>query len=152
MTPQKTAHATTTFLLITASFALGCGQSGPPSVNTVSDPFATTEEKEEALEQYVLFDRNYEELDFKIAYQNNSGGMVPGPSEWDICIIAVIPESEVPEWSAGLTPVQDADTEWTKEVPTEIDHSGVNTWFEKGHALVGIDEDNSVVAYRNQAM
>jgi hypothetical protein len=130
----------------------GCGQSGPPSTNTSSKKFATLADKVTFLQKYVRFRHNYHQLDFAIQYSNNSGGLVPGPSEWDVRIVAVVPPGELGAWTSGLTPATSPDTGWLADVPTSIDHSAVTQWFKKGGVVVGVDKVNSVVVYRNLAM
>ncbi len=130
----------------------GCGQSGPPSTNTSSKKFATLADKVAFLQKFVRFKRNYRQLDFAIQYSNNSGGLVPGPSEWDVRIVAVVPPGELTAWTSGLTPATSPATGWLADVPTPIDHSAVTQWFQKGGVVVGVDKRNSVVVYRNLGM
>jgi len=139
-------------LVVVAALVAGCGPSGPPTTETTSAGFATLAEKVGFLEDYVRFRRNYEQLDFAIEYHNNSGGMVPGPSEWDVRIVAVVPPPELDAWTSALSPAASPDTALLAGVPTPIDHSGVTQWFRNGGVLVGVDEGNAVVVYRNLAM
>ncbi len=131
----------------------GCGQSGPPSTSTSSSEFATLPEKIEFLEQYVTFRRHYVKLDYQLNIQtNNSRVSIPGPNDWFIGIIAVVPPEEIQQWTKGLTPVEKPDTEWMSRIKTTIDTSGVNQWYEDGHRTVGVDEANAVIVYLNYAM
>ena len=139
----------TPLLLPIALLIVGCGRSGPASTNTSSDKFATLAEKAAFLQEYVSFNRNYRQLDFSIRYTNNSGGMVPGPSDWDVCIVAEVPPAELAAWQSGLKPAASPDTEWVTKLPTAIDVSGVSQWFQDGGVLVGVDQANSVILYRN---
>lgn len=140
-------------LLIFVVFLIAeCARSGPPSTDTSSDKLATLADKVAFLQQYVRFNRNYRQLDFSIRYTNNSGGMVPGPSDWDIRIVAQVPPAELPNWWSGLKPVASPDTEWVTSLRTAIDHSGVSRWFQDEGVLVGVDSTNSVVLYRNVSM
>ena len=131
--------------------SLGCGRSGPPSIDTTSEQVATLPEKIKQVETYVRFRRKYEKLDYRLMYKNNSGGFVPAPSEWDVRLVAIVPGEQLQDWSEGLESVDSAEQDWLKEVPTKIDYSGVSKWFRKGGVTVGIDEERRVVVYRNQA-
>jgi hypothetical protein len=131
---------------------LGCSESGPPSTATTSSEFATLEEKVAFLNQYVSFDRSYEQLDFSVTYHNNSGGMVPGPSDWDIRIVARVPSAELGNWSSELKKIQSPEIEWVEGIHTAIDYSGVSDWYFGRGATVGIDETRSVILYRNATM
>ncbi len=149
--PSHGMRKTNLYLLLVLLVA-GCGQTGPPSTDTHSKRFATLADKVTFLQNYVRFKRNYRQLDFAVRYVNNSGGLVPGPSEWDIRLVAVVPPGELAAWTAGLAPAASPDTSWLADVPTAIDHSGVAQWFQKGGVVVGLDEVNGVVAYRNMSM
>ena len=148
MTTSKTQILAAIALLV-----LGCsGSDGPSSTDTSSDKFSTLAEKTEFLQQYVTFRYNYRSLDFRIIYHNNSKGMVPGPSDWNICIVAEVQPADLVSWTSGLTQSANADSSWLTEVPTAIDYSGVSLWFRSDHKIVGIDTKNAVVVYRNSSM
>jgi len=129
----------------------GCAQpqSGPPSTNTTSAQFAQLADKIAFLEQYVQFRRSYQQLDFCVQYSNNAGGTVPGPSEFDVRIVAVVPSAELNVWTSGLAKAVPPDAGWLTDVPTQIDYFGVKQWFQKGGLTVGIDPKKSVVVYRH---
>jgi len=138
------------FLLVLVLIS-GCGEdrSGPPSTDTDSSAFASLSEKVDFLNQYVAFRRTYESLDFDISYHNNGGGMVPGPSEWDIRLVATVPADELNEWiPADVEPMGEAeDSRWLDSVPTSLDLSGINEWYHDHRRIVGIDRERRIVAY-----
>ena len=143
-------------IVVLVTFLLGCGQGGPPSTQTMSAKFATLGEKTSFLHQYVTFRRTYQTLDFAISFQNNSGGGVPGPSEWDVRLVATVPPTELPAWiPLGATTAATAtaapsppDLGWLKAVPTNLDLSGVHEWYAVAGRTVGIDRARSIVVYR----
>jgi hypothetical protein len=141
-------------LLVFALFlAPGCDDSsGPATTNTSSTAFATLPEKIAFLEEYVSFRRTYEQLEFAVEYQNNSKGPVPGPSDWDVRVIAKVPAEQLSQWIEGLKPVESPDVEWLKTLPQGTDHTGVSVWYRAGGRVVGVDEGNAVVVYRNKSM
>jgi hypothetical protein len=128
----------------------GCGsRSGPATTDTSSESIAELSDRIEFLHRYLTFRRNYRELDFHIVYQNNGGGMVPGPSEWDIRLVAVVPHEELELWiPSGVKPIRSIQNEWLAEVPNANRASGVAEWYVDGLMEVGINRVNSVVAYR----
>lgn len=132
--------------------AAGCGgRSGPATTDTSSATFPTLAERVEFLERYVTFRRNYRELDFHVAYRNG-GGPAPGPSEWDIRVVAVAPPGELASWvPAGVTAVADADRDWLAVVPGAERAAGITEWYVGPGSVVGIDRAKSVVAYRRWA-
>ena len=136
-------------LILAVVLIAGCGQSGPPTTRTNSSQYATLEERASFLHQYVTFRRTYETLDFDIMYQNN-GGMVPGPSEWDVRLIATVPASELQTWVPQGVPAVPVvqDRQWLQSVPTSLDLSGISEWYVDGRRIVGLDRTRRIVAYR----
>lgn len=128
----------------------GCGSpSRPTSIDTSSDSFPTLEKRVELLEQYVTFRRSYAELGFLITYHDNSGGMVPGPSEWDIRLVATVPPAELDVWVPAGVPVSPtADRQWLLEVPGAMRADEIDEWYVSPRKVVGIDRKRAVVAYR----
>ena len=136
-------------ILAAAILLVGCGPAGPPSTDTTSAKFGTVAERAKFLEQYVSFRRTYETLDFSILYRNNGGGLVPGPSDWNILLVATVPASELPAWiPAGVAASPNPDAAWLKSVPTSLDLSGVQEWYLDGKRAVGLDRAKRIVAYR----
>jgi hypothetical protein len=138
-------------IVIVAAIALlvGCEPDGPATTRASSAAFATLAERTAFLNRYVSFRRTYETLDFDVFFRNNSGGLVPGPSDWDIRIVATVPAAELPAWiPAGVTPAPVADSDWLKSVPTTRDRSGIREWYVEGRRIVGIDRERRIVAYR----
>lgn len=143
-------------LLLMMITSTGCGgptgPTGPPSTDTSSDALPSLERRVEFLERYVTFRRGYNDLGFHIAYHNNGGGMVPGPSEWDIRLVATVPPAELTAWvPSDLAPTPTADTQWLSGVPGEGHAAGIREWYIGPGSAVGIDRERSVVAYRRWA-
>jgi len=85
----------------------GCGASesgGPPSTETRSTSMPKLADRVRFLQTYVTFDRQFEQLEFDIFYKNNGGGFVPGPSDWDIQLVAKVPQNELHLWTDGMQP------------------------------------------------
>ena len=77
--------------------------------------------------------RTYETLDFDIMYQNNGGGLIPGSSDWDIRLIATVPESEFQSWVPRVVKSSALhNTAWLTSIPTTINLSGVKEWYVDG--------------------
>lgn len=125
-------------------------ESGPANANTTSSSFATLPEKVAFLERYVTFRRHYEQLEYGVFYQNNGGGCVPGPSEWDLTIVARVPSHELDAWTSDLERVSTRPPELTN-LASELDTSGVSEWYEALGKTVGVDRSASIVMYRATA-
>jgi hypothetical protein len=137
-------------IVLALSLLTGCKPSGPASTHTTSGKFQTLAERTALLNQYVSFRRNYETLDFDIDYQNNGGGGVPGPSDWDIRLIATVPASEVGAWIpvGAKRRTTTPSVDWLKSVPTTLDLSGLDEWYGNDKQTVGIDRQRRIIAYR----
>jgi hypothetical protein len=152
---NRGAYAPPAIHIVTLAVALlisGCKSSGPASTQTNSSGFPTVAERAKFLHQYVTFRRTYETLDFDISFLNGDG-MAPGPSEWDIRIVATVPDSELRDWvPAGVNTsikANTVDTEWLRSVPTTLNLSGVSEWYVSGNRVVGIDRARRIVVYRS---
>ena len=129
-------------LPLAAVLCAGCSntESGPASVKETSAARAELADRIQFLENYVTFRRQYEQLDYDIMYQNNGGGMLPGPSDWDIRLIAVVPESEIEAWVP-----KDAEKKinvsptWLQDLPGTIERDGIAEWYRSSGRVIGID-------------
>jgi hypothetical protein len=139
-------------LLLIAIMLSGCSKtaSGPASVTETSVARTGLADRIRFLENYVTFRRQYEKLDYDIMYQNNGGGTVPAPSDWDIRLIAVVPKTEIQAWvPAGAEKKDDPSPAWLKDLPGTIERDGITEWYRKSGAVIGVDRERSIVAYRN---
>lgn len=136
-------------LLLTAAL-VGCtGPSGPASTDTSSDSLPSSEQRVEFLQRYVAFRRRYTDLGFHVVYHNNGSGMAPGPSDWDIRLVALVPPEEIAEWApTGVAAMPSTDTQWLVGVPGAARAAGIREWYRGPGLVVGIDRERSVVAYR----
>jgi len=72
---------------------------------------------------------------------------LPGPSDWDIKLLAKVPVEALSLWTDGLTPATETG-HWMSGIADEIDVSGIDSWYRASGKVVGIDQENSIVAYR----
>ncbi|MBS0265093.1 MAG: hypothetical protein JSS02_24390 [Planctomycetes bacterium] len=140
------------FLWLLLLVCAGCsGLKGPATTDTSSDTLPGLEKRVEFLERYVEFRRTYTDLGFQIKYQNNSGGLVPGPTEWDIRLVAVVPAAELAEWiPPEVTAESAADVSWLSGVPGAERAKEIEEWYVNGGRLVGVDRKHSVVAFHDE--
>lgn len=141
-------------LSVASIFLSGClgnpPPSGPPSVKETHSARPNLSDRIEFVETYVTFRRTYEQLEYSVWFQNNSGGGIPGPSEWDVHLVAVVPSDELSDWIPDGATAMKAPPAWSTSLD-EIDTAGVAEWHQLGSATVGLDYENSVVVYRNAA-
>jgi hypothetical protein len=142
--------------LLTAIALFGCSMSplsGPKSVKETSAVRALLSDRIEFIENYVNFRRSYNKLEYVVLYQNNGSGMVPGPSDWDIKILAVVPANEVAEWiPAKATRSQIQPPPWLNTMPGNIPVTNITEWYQTGRSVIGVDRATSTIAYRNTTM
>lgn len=132
-------------------FLVSCDSHQNMTTSTMSTAFTTLAEKEAFLEQYVQFDRHYVALDYSIDYHDNSGGLIPGPSDWAILIVAQVPPDDVEQWIGHLPGSNPPASPPTLPMKTAIDYSGVSDWYREGGRLVGVDHSQSVIVYLNSS-
>jgi len=129
----------------------GCRRNSPAAARASSAQFATLQQKIDFLQKYVMFRRTYETLDFNISTLDGDAGLVPGPSEWDVRVVATVPASELAKWiPQGVQPsAKPPDQNWLTSIPTSLDLSGVDEWYDDGGRTVGIDREQRIVVYRD---
>jgi hypothetical protein len=131
----------------------GCAsnsQSGPQSISETSTVRPKLQDRINFIEQYVTFKRNYLKLEYEVQYHNNSSGIVPGPSDWDIKILAVVPPSEIAAWfPSNQSSISKQPPAWLTAMPGTISRAKVTEWYATGGTEVGVDRNTSTIAYRN---
>ncbi len=148
---MRIKHLFVVIFLIAIGFGIYVwSQSSPDAVTTTtsSSSFSTLKDKTDFLNSYVTFRRNYRDLEFHISYLNNSC-IVPAPSEWDIRLIAIVPEEELHLWiPAGIRVSTSTDRNWLTNVPSSHLADGITEWYTQQGKIVGVNRQTSVVAYR----
>jgi hypothetical protein len=107
-------------LLLVALAACGTpgGVSASLTTDTFSAQFATDAEKIAFLRRYVTLSSPVETTEFHIVYHDNSGGAVPGPSDWDMRVALKVAPADVSAWTSGLQEAEstDADFSWATDL------------------------------------
>jgi hypothetical protein len=83
------------------------------TTDTWSSSFDSFEEKIKFLSEYIVIPSEVKDAEYHIVYHDNSGGMVPGPSDWDIRVALKILPEYIPLWREGMK----------KLIPRQIDNS-----------------------------
>jgi hypothetical protein len=141
------------FLLCVAAL-VACDES--LTTHTRSSTFATDAEKVAFLDRYLELCSPVEATEFIIDYWDNSGGAVPGPSDWDIRAAMKVPRDLIACWRQGRTRVDTpVDLSWSRELLAED-----ATWrttstpevYRDGGSLVAVFEQEGVVVVRMTTM
>ena len=143
------AFLRTIFLVLLLPLLDGCGGNASKTTDGDSRRFATVTEKQAFLERYVSFRRCYDELDFAIRYIDGGDGMVPGPTEWDVRILAKVPAESLDEWVSGMELIQTSDVSWVSSIPNAPTMMASIEWYSGGGRIVGISRGNRQVLYRS---
>lgn len=140
------------FLLVLVSL-IGCNQQNGPASIKVNSSSIPASEKKLLLEKYLSFRRNYVNLQYTLFFQNNHSGMIPAPNDWDICLLVKVPSEEMGQWvPKNAQMVFLMDQKWLEKIPGTIDYSTIENWYLRDkNILVGIDQKNSIIAYRNSS-
>lgn len=150
MTRSTHAPGLLCVLVILAGACSSTKPSGPPTANETSEARTTLAERVAFVERYVTFRRHYTRLDYDISYHNNGGGLVPGPSDWDVRLRAVVPCEELSAWTPGdTTSSTQPALDWALALPGDVEVSGVTTWYITPQSEIGVDTERCVVAYRH---
>ncbi len=128
---------------------VSCGKG--KTTNTASTAFSTVAEKQEFLERYVKFRRSYEDIHFRISFIDGKSGMVPGPTEWNIRLIATVPADEIDQWIDGVGEVKLPDLEWIRDIPNAPTNLSGFKWYQDDKRTVGVDRISRTVLYWNHA-
>src|SRR5882672_3262432 len=106
------ALASTTLM----SVIVVCSCHSRPSMTTHkrSSEMSSNAEKIAFLSRYLSAKSTIEAAEFIIDYQDNSGGGVPAPSDWDIQAAMKVQSGDTTLWAEGLDRVlsEDTDLSW----------------------------------------
>lgn len=128
---------------------VSCGKG--KSTNTTSTTFSTVAEKQEFLERYVQFRRSYEELHFRISFIDGDSGMAPGPTEWNIRLLAAVPSNEIDQWIDGLSATTTPKLDWILDIPNAPTDFSNFKWYQDDKRTVGVNRVDRIVLYWNHA-
>lgn len=127
--------------------------SVPSSVAEISSSRTLLADRVQFIERYVTFQRQYDALEYDVTYINNSHGMVPGPSDWDIRIVAQVPKGDLPLWiPADIERHDDPPPSWVMGLPGALPTNGVTEWYRRSGLEIGVDRHSSIIAYRSTSM
>ena len=111
-------------LLLLGALA-ACGSPGmrgtvSPSLttDTRSAQLASDADKLAFLRRYLSLASAVAATEFHIVYHDNTGGPVPGPSEWDMHVALKLASADIPAWTRGLQEVggEGIDLSWGSEL------------------------------------
>jgi hypothetical protein len=143
--------------------AIACsGQAAGGSLTTDTDSRTLPDRQQRLgfLARYLRSKSPITDAEFNIHYRDNSGGGVPGPSDWDIR--AALQVADTAAWRAGWEPCPAAGSAGTAEVPAwaralvqrppewQSPHSAPHCFRDPRHraSMAILYDDDHLVAYR----
>jgi hypothetical protein len=141
-TNQYLSKAIPIFLLILLC-PFGCKKKEASlTTDTRSSHFHSTEEKISFLRTYLVFPSPASAAEFHIVYHDNSGGLVPGPSDWDIRAVLKISPENLASWIEGLDRTsEEADLAWGFDLLPK----GDSNWIVKSAPEIYYRQNSSTV-------
>ena len=127
------------------------------STETRSADFRTDAEKLAFLDQYLVFHSAVEATEFFIVYRDNSTGLVPGPSDWDIRAVLKLDRADVPRWTGGMQQVaaDSVDLSWGYALLSDEPRWQISSQpavYRSPGAILAVFEPEGVVFARRSTM
>ena len=72
------------------------------TTDTWSSYFENKDEKLAFLSEYLVMHSEVLDAEYHVVYHDNSGGLIPGPSDWDIKVALKVAPERIPLWTDGL--------------------------------------------------
>ncbi len=137
------------FLLIFLAAACSGTPTADLTTDTKSTALATEAEQIEFLSQYVTLKSAVTATEFHIIYHDNSGGLVPGPSDW--YIQAVMQVEDVAPWIEGKTQLYSADFTWADALLTEgLRPTSQPTYYTNQTTTIAVFEPEKILFFHSQ--
>ena len=115
--------ATGYLLAVTMIFSLNAPENEKEqnkTTDTWSHSFSNKNEKLSFLTEYLVANSEILNAEYHIVYHDNSNGMIPGPSDWDIRVALKIKPEDMSLWTNGFERItsSEIDLTWWDELAT----------------------------------
>jgi len=97
-----------------------CGCRASKTTDTRSSQFPSQKEKLEFLSRYMALKSSVEAAEFHVVYHDNSGGLVPGPSDADVQAVLKVRHQDIGLWVSGMR-LRDPEPAGVSRLPGELD-------------------------------
>jgi hypothetical protein len=118
-----------------------------------SSDFSDDQAKVEFLKKYLKMYSEIEATEFHVRYQDNSGGLVPGPSDWDMQVVMKMPKDKVGLWTRGLEKTVEADLSWGDDLLPNDERWAIRSKpmiYSRGSSVVAVFESEGIVFKRTK--
>ena len=79
------------------------------TANTWSFDFESMDEKLSFLAEYLIAPSEVLDAEYHVVYHDNSGGLIPGPSDWDIRVALKIKPHDINLWTEGFDEISSSE-------------------------------------------
>lgn len=138
------------FWLTAGCISTDTDRTAPPrTTNTASSSFTTEAEKIDFLAKYIHFHSAVDKAEFRVIFQDNSGGLVPGPSDWDIR--AVLHVADTDAWIKDKVEREPFDLSWAESLYSETMKPTSEPHFYESTAsqLAVFEQERIILFYAN---
>jgi hypothetical protein len=134
------------FCLLAVTLQSIFAQTPSLTTDTISWQFPTTDEKLAFLQTYLNLPTDVEAIEYHIVFHDNSGGRVPGPSDWDMRVIVKVAPEDVQAWIESLSETDETfDLFWAHDLAKDWITS--NPRFFTGDKRAALFEKEGVVVW-----
>jgi hypothetical protein len=144
-------RALTGTILICVLVVSSCHSGPSRTTHKRSSDMSSNAEKIAFLNRYLSAKSAIEAAEFIIDYQDNSGGWVPGPSDWDIQAAMKMQPRDTTLWAEGLDRVlsEDIDLSWGMRLLPQAAMWRIES---KPQIFVRPDEDVTVAIFQPEGI
>lgn len=105
-------------IIVSVSY-MSLGNTKSRTTETWSKQFQKREDKIVFLQKYIKTFSTIVDTEFYINYFDNSVGIIPGPSDWEMRVALIVPEDSVKNWTEGFHEVKKDEIEmnWWNDLP-----------------------------------
>jgi hypothetical protein len=137
--------------LTASTAAVACHES--LTTSTRSETIATAEQRVAFLGKYLRLHSAVRDAAFAIDYHDNSGGMVPGPSDWTVWAGMMLPRGAMAEWLGGTHPCDQAPKfEMDKILPAAWKVSSPARCLHRDRATLLVHESEDVLVFYDSTL
>lgn len=89
------------------------------TTDTYSSAFQTLQDKQDFIYRYISSELKFEDIKFHVWYVDNSGGWIPGPSDYRIEVLARVEPAHLERWLVDLQEKAELDADWADDTRLE---------------------------------
>jgi hypothetical protein len=139
------------FIVVVISFMAFSAATATMTTDTHSSNLPNDQAKIEFLKKYLEMYSEIEATEFHIRYDDNSTGLVPGPSDWDMQVVMKVAQNRLASWTAGLQKTEETDLSWAYDLLPKNKQWAIHSTaviYTRGKTVVAVFEPEGIVFKR----